>query len=272
MDDECGAPEMFTDGAKIVGVSGVNGKMTIDALDHQMSRFAKGVVKSVQPAALSISQVTEAGTVYSLDEIRAFTAYAKKHGLKTHLDGARFANAMLSLGCSAAEMTWKSGIDVVTFGASKNGCWACEAIIFFDAALAENFQYRRKRGGHTLSKGRLLGAQMIGYLENDHWIANATHANAMAQKLANGFRQVAGARLPWSVDANEVFVVLPQAAKKALDDAHIRAAPWSSNCVPDGFTISDNEAFLRFVTSFATKPEEIDAVLAAVSGRRAAAE
>lgn len=272
MDDECGAPEMFTDGAKIVGVPGVNGKMTPAALEAQLDRFGKGVVKSVQPAALSISQVTEAGTVYSLDEIRALVAVAKKHGLKTHLDGARFTNAMLSLGCTAAEMTWKIGIDVVTFGASKNGCLACEAIIFFDAALAENFQYRRKRGGHTLSKGRLLGAQMVGYLADDHWIANAKHANAMAQTLAKGLKSVPGARLPWPVDANEVFVVVPQAAKKALDEAHIRAAPWSSNCVPDGFTIGADEAFLRFVTSFATKPEEIDAVLATLSGRRAAAE
>jgi threonine aldolase len=272
MDDECGAPEMFTDGAKIVGVPGANGKMTIAALEHQLARFGKGVVKSVQPAALSISQVTEAGTIYTLDEIRTFTAFARKHGLKTHLDGARFTNAMLALGCTAAEMTWKAGIDVVTFGASKNGCLACEAVIFFDPALAENFQYRRKRGGHTLSKGRLLGAQMIGYLENDHWIKNATHANAMAQKLAQGLRQTPGARLPWPVDANEVFVVVPLAAKKALDEAEIRAAPWSSNCVPDGFTIRDDEAFLRFVTSFATKAEEVDAVLAVVAGHRAAAE
>lgn len=272
MDDECGAPEMFTDGAKIVGVPGANGKMTLAALENQLSRFGKGVVKSVQPAALSLSQVTEAGTVYTLDEIKAFTSYAHAQGLKTHLDGARFANAMVSLGCTAAEMTWKSGIDVVTFGASKNGCLACEAIIFFDAALAENFQYRRKRGGHTLSKGRLLGAQMVGYLEQDHWIANARHANAMATHLAQGLQKIPGARLPWSVDANEVFVVIPQALKKALDDAHIRAAPWSSQCVPDDFVIGDHEVFLRFVTSFATKPDEIDQVLTVLSGHRAAAE
>lgn len=272
MDDECGAPEMFTDGAKIVGVPGVNGKMTPAALTAQLDRFGKGVVKSVQPAALSISQVTEAGTVYTLDEIRALVAVAKEHGLKTHLDGARFTNAMLALGCTPAEMTWKIGIDVVTFGASKNGCLACEAVIFFDAALAENFQYRRKRGGHTLSKGRLLGAQMVGYLANDHWIANAQHANAMAQALAQGLKRIPNARLPWPVDANEVFVVVPQMAKKALDDRQIRAAPWSSNCVPDGFVIGRDEAFLRFVTSFATRPEEIEAVLATLSGHRAAAE
>lgn len=272
MDDECGAPEMFTDGAKLVGVPGVNGKMTLDALDAQLSRFSKGVIKSVQPAALSLSQVTEAGTVYTLEEIRAFTQFAKQHGLKTHLDGARFANAMVSLGCSAAEMTWKAGIDVVTFGASKNGCLACEAIIFFDADLAENFGYRRKRGGHTLSKGRLLGAQMVGYLENDHWIANAKHANAMAQSLAHGLKQISGARLPWPVDANEVFVVLPQAAKTLLDQAGIRAAPWSSQCVPDGFIIGADEVFLRFVTSFATKQDEINQVLATLAGQRAAAE
>lgn len=272
MDDECGAPEMFTDGAKIVGVAGANGKMTPAAVEAQLDRFPRGVVKAVQPAVLSISQVTEAGTVYTLDEIRALTALAKKYGLKTHLDGARFTNAMLSLGCTAAEMTWKAGIDVVTFGASKNGCLACEAVIFFDAALAENFQFRRKRGGHTLSKGRLLGAQMVGYLENDHWIANAKHANAMAQTLAKGLKSIPGARLPWPVDANEVFVVVPQTAKKALDEAEIRAAPWSSNCVPDGFTIGSDEIFLRFVTSFATKPDEIDAVLATLAGRRAAAE
>ncbi len=160
IDDECGAPEMFTDGAKLVGLPGVNGKILPNDLEDAIARYPKGVAKASQPSALSISQVTEAGTIYSLNEIAALTKVAKAHGLGVHLDGARFANALVALQCSPAEMTWKSGVDVVSFGATKNGALSCEAVIFFDKAQAESFQFRRKRSGHTVSKGRLLGAQM----------------------------------------------------------------------------------------------------------------
>ncbi len=262
MEDECGAPEMFSDGAKLIGVPGVGGKFTPADLEARMAGYVRGVVKSVQPSALSVSQVTEAGTLYSLDEIRALSALARSKGLGVHLDGARFANAMVALGCTAAEMTWKSGIDVVSFGATKNGALACEAVIFFDKARAENFQYRRKRSGHTLSKGRLLGAQMVGYLENGHWIDNARHANAAAARLSAGLAALPGVRLPWPTQANEIFVVVPEKTAAAFAAEGIRAAPWASDCLPEGFEIGADERFLRFVTSFATQASEIDAVLA----------
>lgn len=266
LDDECGAPEMFTNGAKLVGVEGVGGKLTVEALQSVVGRFAPGVVKTVQPSALSISQVTEAGTIYSLDEIKTLSSFAKQHHLAVHLDGARFGNAMLALGCSAADMTWKAGVDVVTFGATKNGALACEAIIFFNKALAENMQYRRKRSGHTVSKGRLLGAQMVGYLAHDHWIDNARHANAMARKLTDGLNAIQGVKLPWPTEANEVFAVVPHAAAERLAKANIRSAPWSSESLPKGFMIGKDEKFLRFVTSFVTESQQIDFVLRTIAG------
>ena len=262
LDDECGAPEMFTDGAKLVGVKGEAGKLTVAALKPVVDHFVPGVIKSVQPAALSISQVTEAGTVYTLSEIKALCAFAHERHLKVHLDGARFGNALVSLGATPAEMTWKAGVDVVTFGATKNGALACEAIIFFDKALSESMPFRRKRGGHTVSKGRILGAQMIGYLEDDHWLHNARHANAMAQALTQGLNALGFARLPWPTQANEVFVVMPKAKAKALSDAGIRAAPWESISLPAQFEIGAEDAFLRFVLSFKTTPSEIDRVIA----------
>lgn len=266
LDDECGAPEMFTDGAKLVGVQGVGGKLTVEALRPVIDHFTPGVVKSVQPAALSISQVTEAGTVYSLDEIKALCAFAHERHLKVHLDGARFGNALVSINATPADMTWKAGVDVVTFGATKNGALACEAIIFFDKSLAQSMPFRRKRGGHTVSKGRILGAQMVGYLEQDHWLSNARHANAMAQALTTGLQSLGFARLPWPTQANEVFVVLPKDKADHLTKAQIRAAPWESISLPNGFEIGPNDAFLRFVLSFKTSQSEIDHVVQTLRG------
>lgn len=261
IDDECGAPEMFTDGAKLIGIPGVGGKIGPAGLEAALARFPRGVVKAVQPAGLSISQVTEAGTLYGVDEIAALARIAHDAGMRVHLDGARFANAMLGLGCTAAEMTWKAGVDIVSFGASKNGCLACEAVLFFDPALAENFQFRRKRGGHTLSKGRLLGAQLVGYLENDHWIANARHANAMAATLSAGLAAIPGVTLPWKTQANEVFAFLPSPVDEAIRGAGFRYAPWGSLSLPKDAEQGDR-AFARFVTSWATKPSDINALLA----------
>jgi threonine aldolase len=262
LDDECGAPEMFTAGAKLVGIPGVGGKMAPADLVATLERFPRGLVKSVQPSALSISQVTEAGTLYTLEEIATLSGIARDLGIRVHLDGARFANAMVALGCSAADMTWRAGVDVVTFGATKNGCLACEAVVFFDKALAADFQFRRKRGGHTLSKGRLLGAQLVGYLENDHWIANARHANLMASVLAGGLAGVPGVRMAWPTQANEVFAVMPPAVDEAVRAAGFRGAPWSSLSLPHGFEVG-GDRFVRFVTSWATRADDIAALIGA---------
>jgi threonine aldolase len=264
IDDECGAPEMFSGGAKLVGIPGVAGKITPEAFRKALARFPRGVAKSVQPAGLSISQVTEAGTIYSLEEIRALADMAHAAGIAVHLDGARFANAMVSLGCTPAEMTWKAGVDIVSFGATKNGCLAAEAVLFFDTQASASFMYQRKRSGHTISKGRLLGAQIVGYLENDHWIDNARNANASARKLADGLGATTGVVLPWPVQANEVFAFLPARMAEALTAAGFRFAPWSSDALPAGLEPSPDQRFVRFVTSFQSRAEDIDALLAAL--------
>lgn len=262
-DDECGAPEMFTAGAKLVGIRGVAGKLAADDLEHTIKRFPRGVVKAVQPSLVSLSQVTECGTLYSLDEIKAVAAVARRNNISVHMDGARFANALISIGCTPAELTWKAGVDVLSFGATKNGCLACEAVIFFDPAKAADFEFRRKRSGHTLSKGRLFGAQMLAYLEKDLWLANARHANAMAKQLSEGFTNIAGVRLPWKSEANEVFAIMPKRMADALSLAKIFAAPWYTHSIsmPSGEQVKDSESFLRFVTSYATTADEIETVL-----------
>jgi threonine aldolase len=215
----------------------------------------------VQPAGLSISQVTEAGTIYSLEEIVALSDMAHAAGVKVHLDGARFANAMVSLGCTPADMTWKAGVDIVSFGATKNGCLAAEAVLFFDPQASADFMYQRKRSGHTISKGRLLGAQIVGYLENDHWIDNARRANASARTLADGLGAIAGVTLPWPVQANEVFAFLPARMADALTVSGFRFAPWSSDALPAGLEPLPDQRFVRFVTSFQSRAEDIDGLL-----------
>lgn len=262
MDDECGAPEFFAHGAKLVGVPGEAGRITPDALEAALSRFSPGVAKSVQPAALSLSQVTEAGTVYSVAEIAALTATARRHGLKVHMDGARFANAIAALGCTPAEMTWRAGVDVLSFGFTKNGALACEALVFFDPALAADMTFRRKQSGHTLSKGRLLGAQAVALLEEGRWLAQARHANAMASRLAQGLAGLEGVRLPWPAQANEVFPVLPAAIDDALRKAGFAYHPWRSDSLPKGAAPAPGERLVRLVTSFATDPDDVERLIA----------
>jgi threonine aldolase len=260
-DDECGAPEFFTAGAKLVGVPGYDGKITPDALRETLARFPRGLVKSPQPAALTLSQVTEAGTLYSLDEIAALADIAHAAGVAVHMDGARFANALVSLGCTAAEMTWKAGIDALSFGATKNGALACEAVIFFDKTKAESFPYQRKRGGHTLSKGRLLGAQMQAYLENGLWLTLAARANAAARRLSEGL-VAAGLRLAWPTQANEVFAIAPLARLPGWRAAGAAFYEWPTRVVRPERAPGAEETVVRLVTSFATSEAEIDLALA----------
>jgi threonine aldolase len=262
MEDECGAPEMFTGGAKLVGIAGRAGKIAPADLAAMLADFPHGVEKQVQPAALSLSQVTECGTIYTCPELAGLTALAHDAGLMVHMDGARFANALVALHCTPADLTWKAGIDVVSFGATKNGALACEAVLFFDPARAASLPFRRKRSGHTLSKGRFLGAQMAAYLENGHWLDLAARANGHARQLAAGLAKVPGIRMPWPCEANEVFVILPRKIDAALKAAGALYYPWrfrdvSPGCAPP----SKDEIFVRLVTSFATQPSEVDSFL-----------
>ncbi len=256
--DECGAPEFYSGGAKLVGLAGDHGKLTPAAIEARA--IEPGVVHHAQPAAISISQTTEAGTLYTPAEVAALGDAARRHGLALHMDGARFANAVAALGCAPADLTWRGGVDVLSFGATKNGALAAEAVIFFDREKAADFAFRRKRGGHLLAKMRFLSAQLEAYLADGLWLDNARHANRMAARLADGLATIAGARLRHPTQANEVFVELPEAAIRAAAAAGFGFHRWGG----------ESSACLRLVTAFDTAPEAVDAFIA-ICRRHAAA-
>lgn len=258
MDDECGAPEFFAGGAKLVGIAGKLGKIDPAGLSAKLAAYPRGLVKQVQPAVLSISQASESGTVYKPSEISRLAALAHEKGVAVHMDGARFANALVALGCSPAEMSWKAGVDVLSFGATKNGAVMCEAVIFFDRDRAADFLFLRKRGGHTLSKGRYLGAQMCAYLEDGHWLELAAKANGQAKKLAAGLTRIPGVRLGWPRQINELFAVLPGAVNKSLRAAGAQYYDWGGRGLPQGArSLGKGEMLARMVTSWATSDEDV---------------
>lgn len=248
--DECGAPEFYAGGAKLIGLPGADAKLVPAAIEARM--IEQGVVHHAQPAAISISQATEAGTLYTATEVAELSALARRRGIALHMDGARFANAVAALGCAPAEITWRAGVDVLSLGATKNGALAAEAVIFFDPAKAADFAYRRKRGGHLFSKMRFLSAQLDAYLADDLWLRNAAHANRVAARLAAGLAQIAGARLRYPTQANEVFVELPERAIKALADAGFGFYRWGG----------DSSLCLRLVTAFDSLFEDAEAFIA----------
>jgi threonine aldolase len=263
-DDECGAPEFFSGGAKLVGLAGGIGKITAATLTEALALYPRGLVKQAQPAALSFAQATEYGTVYTPAEIAELAALAHAAGVGVHMDGARFANALVTLGCSPAAMSWKAGVDILCLGATKNGALACEAVIFFDPDRARDFAFRRKRGGHTLSKGRFLGAQMAAYLAAGHWLDLAARANRAAARLADGLAAVAGVRLPWPREANEVFAILPRPADAVLKAAGARYYDWSARGLAAALRPAPDEVFIRLVASFATRDRDVDLFVATV--------
>ncbi len=258
--DECGAPELFTGGAKLIGLDGVAGKITPKMVEDAIAGFISGE-HDPKPAAISITQSSELGTVYSLEEVQAFGDLAREKNLKLHMDGARFANALVSLGCSPADVTWKAGVDALSFGATKNGAMNVEAVVFFDPALAVDFEYRRMRAGQLLSKNRYLAAQMEAYLTDDLWLNNARHANAMAARLADGLGKTDGVRLGVPCQANEVFVIVPKAKHNVLAASDAVFHQWlasGSDMEPAG----EDETLIRLVTSFQTGVEDVDRFLA----------
>ncbi|HZS84552.1 MAG TPA: low specificity L-threonine aldolase [Stellaceae bacterium] len=250
--DECGAPEFYTGGARMAAIEAPHGKIGASDLARLLPG-GKGIVHHMQPAAVSLTQASEAGTVYRSAEIAAIAEIAKKHGLALHMDGARFANAVAFLGCAPADLTWRAGVDALSFGATKNGAAAAEAVIFFDRAKAAEFAFRRKRGGHLFSKMRFLSAQLEAYVADELWLRNARHANAMAARLGEGLQAVPGARLRHPVEANEVFVELPEPVIDGLLGQGFQFYRWVGNCV-------------RLVTAFDTEGEEVEALIAAARG------
>ena len=251
-EDECGAPEFYSGGAKLLLVEGEHGKITPETLTNALAA-PDGSVHSVQPTALSLTNVTEAGTTYSVAEITALAALAKSKGLATHLDGARFANALAATNASPADMTWRAGVDVLSLGGTKNGLLGAEAIILFDPAKSWELELRRKRAGHLNSKMRYIAAQMEAWFENGYWLEMARHSNAMAARLAAGLATVEGAELLHPVQANIAFARLPGAA-------HARAKAEGAVY----YTMGDGVC--RLVTAWCTTPEDVDALLAAFRG------
>jgi threonine aldolase len=252
--DECGAVEAFSGGARLLGLPSATGKIAPEPLAAAIAYANEMGVHHVRPAAVSVTQATELGTVYGRDELSALTETARRHGLAVHMDGARFANALVHQDCSPAAATWKSGIDVMSLGASKNGALCAEAVVFFNVALAQNFERRRKQAGHLWSKLRYLSCQLLAYLENGLWIENARQANAMAARLADGLSKVPGARLLQPAQANEVFVELPELRIRALERAGFHFYRWPLCPVKEG-------AAIRLVTSYGTTAADVDDLL-----------
>jgi threonine aldolase len=254
--DECGAPEFFTGGAKPIGLAAADGRILPEQIEKAVA-FARDMgVHHVKPAAVSLTQASECGTVYTLAHVESIAAVAKQHGLGLHMDGARFANALAHLGCSAAEATWRCGVDVLSLGATKNGALCAEAVVFFDAHRADDFARRRKQAGHLWSKMRFLSAQLLAYLSDDLWLKNARHANAMATALARSLQDLNGVRLLQSVDANELFVAMPEALVAALEGAGFQFYRWPYPDLGDAVAI-------RLVTSYATTGGDVEAFAAA---------
>ena len=266
-EDECGAPEFFSGGAKLALIDGDHGKIAPEALQAALDGAASAGVHNVQRGMVSLTNLTEAGTRYSPGEIAALAAIARHHDLPLHLDGARFANALAAEGCTPAEMTWRAGVDVLSLGGTKNGLLGVEAVIIFDPArkpgASWELELRRKRAGHLFSKHRYLAAQMEAWLEDDLWLDLARHANAMAARIEQGFARVPGAQILHPRGGNMIFARWPRGGHRAAQAAGARYYLWPMSQPLDGPT--DTPLIARLVASWNTDPAEVDALLSTIS-------
>ena len=245
--DECGAPEFFSSGSKLLLSPHRQGKLTSAGVLEVITRRTD--IHYPRPKVVTLTQSTELGTIYHKGEVSGIARVAQAHGLKVHMDGARFANAIATLNCSPADITWRAGVDVLCFGGTKMGLPFGEAVIFFDRKLAEDFAYRCKQAGQLASKMRFLSAPWLGVLEGESWLKHARHANAMAQRLASGMQSIPGIRLQFPVEANGVFSVLPPQILEGL-----RTRGWR-------FYTFIGVGGARFMCAWDTRPESIDALL-----------
>ena len=250
--DECGAPEKFS-GCKLLTCNTPDGKLTVDMIASHMHGI--GFEHHVQPRVVSITQATELGTVYTLDEIREIARYTHEHGMLLHMDGARISNAAVSLDCGFYEMTGGAGVDVLSFGGTKNGMMYGEAIIFFNPTLCEDFKYRRKQGMQLASKMRYIAAQFSAFLENDLWKENASHANRMARKLYAAVKDISGVEVTRQVESNAVFARIPSHIVPALQDEFF-------------FYVWDEEVSeVRWMCSFDTTEADIEAFISLIRSK-----
>ena len=263
MTSECGAPEFFGGGLKLLGLAGDDGRIQPDVLMAALKGHEWGGPHHVSPTVLSLTQATEAGTTYGIAEIRRLADLAHGHGLTVQMDGARFANAIAHLGVHPAEATWRAGVDVLAFGATKGGAMAAEALIFFDPARSAAMHERRKRGGHLVSKHRFVAAQFEAFLADGLWLKLAAHANRMADRLAGGLSRK-GLRPVWPVEANLVFVGLPAELHDKLLAAGASYYTMHRDTARTALR-SSTDVLARLVTSFATTDEDIDQFLEVIA-------
>jgi len=248
---EANAAGFFGGGLKLVPVAGSFGRISADALTQMLAGIAPGQLHRGQPAAVNLTQATDLGGVYRLDEVRAIADIAKSRGLRLHMDGARFANALARLQCSPADLSWRAGIDILSFGATKNGGALCDAIVVFAPEIADGLAIQLRRAGQVWSKMRFASAQLMAYIADGLWLRLATASNAIAAHIAGGISDVRGLRLIAPVEANELFLELPNGTMDALE--------------ADGFQFYRRSATLaRFVCRFDTTEAEADALVASL--------
>ncbi|MFE8070285.1 low specificity L-threonine aldolase [Marinobacteraceae bacterium S3BR75-40.1] len=245
--DECGGPEYASNGAKLLLGSGENGKLTPESIENLVTRRTD--IHYPKPRAISLTQATEVGTLYSVEELRAIRTVADRHRLHIHMDGARFANAVAALGVSPADVTWRSGVDVLCFSGTKNGLALGEAVVFFNHALAEDFEWRCKQAGQLASKMRFISAPWCGLLRNQTWLRNARHANNCARRLAEGLSDIPGVKLRWPCQANGVFVDMSESLQQALRDRGWHFYTFIGGCA-------------RLMCSWSTSTAQVDRLLA----------
>jgi threonine aldolase len=257
--DESTAPELFTGGARLVTLPGSRAKLSAEVVRDRLAAWPIGDVHAAQPATVAVTQATELGAVYNPAEIAALAGVCREFGLSLFMDGARFANAVAELGCSPADLTWRAGVRILSFGATKNGAMNAEAVVVFDPALARGLAYRVKRAGQLASKMRYLAAQLLAYLEDDLWLRNARRANAMAQRLAAALSAIPGVEVCGAVQGNEVFVCIAPAIRQRLRAAGYAFAAYPV-FGPDG---------CRLVTAWSTEPSAIERFVAVAAERQA---
>lgn len=258
--DECGAPEFFVGGAKTAPIAGAHGKITEATLRARLDLTPQGGVHHIQHGMLSLTNLTEAGTLYRPGEVASLTALARSEGMKVHMDGARFANAVVGAGAAPADLTWRAGIDILSLGGTKNGCMGVEAVVIFDPHRAWEFELRRKRAGHLFSKHRFLSAQFQAYLTDGLWLRLATHANRMAARLARGIAALPDASLVHPAEGNIVFASFPRELHRKATAAGAHYYLWPFDQSLDGPDAAPLSA--RFVCSWSTTEADVDAFLA----------
>jgi threonine aldolase len=256
--DECGAPGFFSSAARLAPVGGKDGKIDPVQLERAIKAVPPAFIHAGQPMAVTITQSTETGTVYSFDEIEHISAIAKANDVPLHMDGARFPNALAAMNVTPAEMTWKRGVDILSFGATKNGCWCAEAIVFMNPEQAKQLPFIRKQSAQLFSKTRFVAAQFEAYFENGLWMELASHSNGMADRLRAGFSASTKARLAWETSANEVFAIMKKEAAADLRAQGAQFYDWHE--IPEHLhdSIAADEVLVRLVTAFATSSDDVD--------------